>query len=175
MRKIIYGVLLIAFCLPLASQAAIYKWRDKQGNVHFTDQPRDGAEKVNIPEAQTFTPPPIQKPQPTSQDKTVAPRSYKSITINQPENDATIRNNQGLVAVSVSLDPALMKGDRVVLVYDGQKVGEPQATTSFSLDGVYRGTHTVSVQIVDSAGKVIGESSEVTFHMHRPRVGMGGR
>ena len=165
-----YLCLSLLLCLPLVGHCAVYKWKDKQGNVHYSDKPHPGAKRIKLPPSSTYTPRPLPKQQP-GQQQAGALRSYKSITVIQPENEATIRNNQGLVSVAVSLEPALMTGDSVVLLYDGKPVGEPQRTTAFTIDGVYRGTHTVSAQVVDGKGKVIGESNTVTFHMHRPRVG----
>ncbi len=149
---------------------------DKQGNVHFSDQPQEGAVKLDIPDAKP--PSPEQKAAPTSEQAkplsttSSGPRAYKSIAIVQPENDATIRNTDGIVAVAVDLHPAIVKGDRVQLLYDGKKMGDPQATTTFSLSGVLRGSHTVSVQIVDGSGKEIGHSNTITINMMPPRVNM---
>lgn len=41
------GLLVSAFCPPL--QAAVYKWTDEHGQVHFSDKPvSDGAKEVEI-------------------------------------------------------------------------------------------------------------------------------
>lgn len=171
-----YFCLALCLCLPLIGHSAsVYKWKDKQGNVHFSDQPHPGAERVKLPPTQTFSPPALPPEKNTSQQNAAGERSYKSISVIQPENNATIRNNQGLVSVAVSIDPSLMKGDNVVLLFDGKAVGEPQPTTAFTLNGVERGTHSIAVQVIDSKAKVIGQSNDVTIHMHRPRVGQIAR
>jgi len=99
-------------------------------------------------------------------------REYKVVAISQPENSATVRNNQGYVAVSVDLMPALVNGDKVVITLDGKVVGQPQASANFSLSGINRGTHTLAVKIIDESGSTVAESESIVFHMHRPRVNM---
>lgn len=160
------------------SYAQIYKWTDAQGNVHFTDVPHDGAEKVKINESQTYSPPkpmnsnvPVQNEDPTPKNTA---RTYKLIEITQPQNEATIRNNLGFVVVSIQLEPDLSPGDVVQLLFDGAPIGEPQANLTFQLNGVYRGAHTVAAQVQTAGGEVLNTSEPVTFFMHRARIGMGG-
>ncbi|KTD19446.1 DUF4124 domain-containing protein [Legionella israelensis] len=173
MKKIVcFWVLLMAASM---AQSGIYKWTDSQGNVHFSDKPHRGAEVIQVPEAQTYSPPPV--PETEKQNKAVAEddetaRGYEKIEIIQPENQATIRNNQGLVNVSVELAPDLKPGDRIQLIYDGEKLGPPQNTPNFILNNVYRGAHTIAVQVENAEGQVLTTSEPITIYMHRPRVGM---
>lgn len=168
MKRFLIMLLLV---LPLASHATIYKWKDSQGNEHFSDKPVKGAKRVKLPYLQTYQP--IAVPQTTATESTLSKAAgYKSITITQPANEATIRNNFGSVAVSVVLDPTLASGDKLQLLLDGQPVGEPQQATAFNIEGIYRGTHSLAVQVIDAAGKPIGESGAVTIFMHRPRINM---
>ena len=45
-------------CLALSSQAAIYKWVNKQGNTHFSDSPEQpNAKKIKLLPVQTYTAP----------------------------------------------------------------------------------------------------------------------
>lgn len=163
--------LLLLLVVPLVATATIYRWKDKQGNLHFGDQPHQGATKVKLPPVQVITSPPI-KSEKITPVTPVKAASYKSITISQPENDATVRNNQGYVAVSVNLDPPLMTGDQLVVLVDGKVAGTPQKSTYFTLTGINRGSHNVVVQVQNEKGDVVAASAPVTFHMHRPRVGM---
>lgn len=156
--------------------ADIYKWIDDQGVVNFSDTPHPGAEKVELPEAQTFSPPtpgsPASErlsPEPNSQAKG---HMYTKVVITQPDNEATIRNNQGFIAITVQVEPDLFPGDKLQLIFDGTPLGEPQNNTSFQLNGVNRGSHTLAVQIVDAGGEVIDTSDSITIFMFRPRVGM---
>ncbi|WP_298626936.1 DUF4124 domain-containing protein [uncultured Legionella sp.] len=176
MKKLVLVVsCMFLFCV---SYAQIFQWTDSQGVVHFSDQPHPGAKQLNIPDSQGYTPPASTAGGASSQEeqKTEHPSNdepkYSKIAIIQPLNDATIRNNQGYIIVAVEMEPALAEGDALQMVFDGAPLGEPQSNTLFQLNGIYRGTHTMAVQILNSDGDILLTSESITIHMHRPRVGM---
>lgn len=180
MNKFYWVVSLMLFvCI---SQAQVYTWTDSQGVVHFSDNPHPGAEKLKLPEAQTFSPPiPKQEIAPVNDDSTPdkdkgEQESYTKIAIREPLNQATIRNPQGYVIVSVELDPPkLGQGDLLQMIFDGSPLGDPQPNMIFELKGIYRGSHTIAVQVVNSEGKVLLTSDAITIYMQQPRVGMGNK
>ena len=156
-----------------ASYAQVYKWTDSQGGVHFSDHPHAGAEIIKMPDVQSYIPPSISNPSTTRQDKEGTDStlgSYIKVEITQPENKATIRNNQGYLVVAVQLDPELSKGDTLQMVFDGASLGDPQTSLSFELNGVYRGTHTIAVQVLNAGGGIIKSSETITFFMHRTHL-----
>ncbi|MDI1351158.1 MAG: DUF4124 domain-containing protein [bacterium] len=170
-KLVLCGILTLFFC---TSYAQIYKWTDEQGVVHFSDHPHQGSEKIKIPEVQAYSPPSPLKTEippiePSSEKKDSA---YQSITITQPLNESTIRNNDGYVAAAVQVLPDLIKGDNLQLLFDGAPMGEPQPNVLFQLNGIFRGKHTIAVKIVDEKGETIMTSDTITFYMFRPRVGM---
>ncbi|MCC5793056.1 MAG: DUF4124 domain-containing protein [Legionellaceae bacterium] len=162
--------------LTVASHAAIYRWVDKNGVVHFSDKPRKGAEPVHLAPLQTYSPVPASIT-PTDDDHGNDEKKalYQSLDIVDPENESTLRDNEGRVVVRVELTPALKPGDKIQILLDGQPVGEPETTTRFVLLGVLRGSHSIAAQVVNSKGEVVIQSQEaVTLYMHRPRTGMTG-
>jgi len=169
-RLVLVVSLMLCICVSFAQ---IYKWTDAQGNVHFTDTPHEGAEQVKIPESQTYTAPKLKSPTGVAdnEDKDSKPRTYTKVEITQPDNEATVRNNQGYVVVAVQLEPELTPGDNLQMVFDGSPLGEPQPELTFQLNGIYRGTHTIAIQVLNPSGEALATSNSVTFHMHRPRVG----
>ncbi|MFI4962997.1 MAG: DUF4124 domain-containing protein, partial [Legionellales bacterium] len=173
MKKTSVAVLfMLAIC---AAQAQIYKWTDSQGNVHFSDTPHEGAQTITMPEPQGFSSPPAQ-PERMPPPLEAAPDKghvYTKIAIIQPQNQETIRSSQGYIAVSVQVDPALMPGDALQLMFDGAALGDPQVNPLFQLNGIYRGSHTISVEILDANGHVLTSSNPITVFMQNPRVGMG--
>ncbi len=48
-------IVLVFLFIAQPTFAQIYKWTDSQGNVHFSDKPQPGAEKVELPSVQTYT------------------------------------------------------------------------------------------------------------------------
>ena len=175
MKKLLLAV--TCMLLICASYAQIYKWIDSQGVVHFSDRPHPGSEQIKIPDAQSYTPPVKQSGSDTeNQEKketsTSEEHKYTKIGIVQPLNEATIRNNQGYVVVAVELEPALAQGDNLQIIFDGAPMGDPQPNLLFQLNGIYRGKHTIAVQVINSEGEVLLTSDSITIFMHRPRVGM---
>jgi len=165
--------MLIALCiLPLISLAKIYKWTDEEGNLHFTDKPKQGATTVKLPKLQEYSAP---KQSPEQQQASAVGSSvdYSEVSITQPEANATIRNNQGFVAIMIHTEPSLADGHKFQLILNSRKVGEPQTSPSFALKELDRGSHNIAIHIVNSNGEPLAKSEQITIHMHRPRVGMG--
>ena len=94
------------------------------------------------------------------------PFRYLALEIVSPADDEPIRENAGNITVITNLNPRLQRGHVARLLMDGDVVQEgPQA--SFSLANVDRGTHTISVEIVNESGEVLIRSGESTFHLLR--------
>ena len=172
-KTLLFASLLGVIC---ASNAQIYKWTDNQGNVHFTDTPREGSVKVDLPDVQSFSAPTtapetkVESPPESRVEKTE--HVYTEVSITQPLNQATIRNNQGGIEISAKVKPDLMQGDLGQLLFDGVALGKPQPSLLFILNGINRGSHTLAVQILDEQGNVLNTSDSITVYMHRPRVNM---
>jgi hypothetical protein len=160
-------VLISLLSLSGAPAAEVYKWVDEEGNIVYSDQPRPGAEELENLEIQTYRAPRERRLEP--EPEPLAPVKYESIGIVSPANDATIRDNSGNISVSVALTPPLMveRGHRLSFRLNGQAPGEPQTGTTFQFQNVDRGTHTLSVAVVDASGAVVGSSDGVVVHLHR--------
>ncbi|QIT53749.1 DUF4124 domain-containing protein [Aquisalimonas sp. 2447] len=165
-------VLTLLICLaPAALLADVYKHVDEDGNVTYTDEPREGAERLESDEpvsSYQFRAPSRQQPRsaPADDDRD-DPSAYARVRIIQPEDEGTVRDNQGYVDVQVALDPNLRDGHRVQFVLDGEPRGELSRSTSQRLTEVHRGEHRLQVRVVDGAGNTVAESDPVTFYMHQ--------
>lgn len=155
------------------SQAEIYQWTDSQGNVHFSDEPHPNAKSIELPKAQTFSSPKIELPKTDDKTTNGKPQASYTIKILAPVDEATIRNNQNTINVSLDITPSLKKGDKVQIVLDGTPIGSPVKNTSFIINDVYRGTHTIVAKVVNKDGKVLNTSKAVTFFMKQSWKGMG--
>jgi len=152
------------------THAAIYKSVLPDGTVIFTDQPELGAEKIDVPNLQTYPPPSVS----TAIDPQISPPQeaaviYTSLIITSPANDATIRENSGKVEIHVATEPPLQAqaGHKILVKMDGQAIGEPATTQQYVLDNVDRGTHSLQASILDASGNTLVESETVIFHLKR--------
>lgn len=160
--------------LSLADSTQIYKWTDSNGNVHFSDKPAPGAEEIKLPQIQTYSSPkqPAESENSSAAATDEEEAAYELISIAQPNDQETIRNTEGYVPIIVDLKPMLKKGDNVQLIFDGKPLDTPQPTTTFTLQGIERGSHTIAAQVMDSQGNVLKTSDSITIYMMPPRVGM---
>jgi Domain of unknown function (DUF4124) len=163
---------LLLLLLAASVQADVYKSVNEQGEVVYSDQPTPNAQRMKLPELPTYKAPPIPGFSSTPESKPAAASPYKSIKIVAPENDATIRDNQGVVRVEVALSPPLMTkaGHKIQFYLNGEPHGIPVATTSISFSNLDRGTYTLTTSVMDTEGAVLSSSDPVVFHLHRESV-----
>jgi hypothetical protein len=150
----------------------IYRTPDQGDGVEFSDRDQHAAERVTLPPPQTFSNPrPVIRltPQATVLPEGAEPQAYRSIVVAKPANEATVRDNNGEVVVSVELDPPLQTrfAHQVQLVLDSSANGEPGASSSFQLAGIDRGTHSLQVLVLGGDGKLLASSPVSVFHLHR--------
>lgn len=147
----------------------VYKWVDKNGVVHYSSTPpAEGAKPAKLPPLQTYkggTAPDLSKLQKQSVTATGGTAQIQVVT---PSHDETFRS--GAVPVAVMVTPQLGEGQRLIYLLDGTPASAPTTDTSFALTNVERGSHTVSVSLIDAAGEELGSSTGVTFHMKTPTV-----
>ena len=162
---------LIALNSPV--QADIYKSVNDEGVIEYSDQPRDGAEKIKVKNPQSITLPKgadVFASQNSDTDAaTDSEATYQRVTITQPANDSAFNSGNGLVSVSSETTPALQAGHSLQLVMDGTPYNSNQSG-SFGLSNVDRGTHQLQVNVIDGAGKTLISSDITTFTLHRPQA-----
>jgi hypothetical protein len=162
--------LLIACLIALPASAEVFMYVDAQGNRVFTDQPKSGnAKRVPLTKSNriaansTSAAPLLAQSSPEVQ----ALFHYEVLRILIPEPDATIRSNTGEVIVSATNEPALQPGHRYRLLLDGQPTAEPGLSPVFPLSNIDRGSHTLSVEILDEQGRIVERTASQPFHMQR--------
>jgi hypothetical protein len=167
-------LLSLVFLVPLAAFGQVYKWVDEKGVVHYTDKPPSpNATPAKLPELQTFRSPVIAAPDAPA-DRTdaatpPAPAGTARVRIESPADDATVRSIE--LPVSVSVTPGLAEGQRLVYYLDGSARTLPTTSTSVTLSAIGRGTHQITVSLVDGAGREIRRSAPVTVHFMPPGTG----
>lgn len=166
-RICIFFVLITQVVPSFAGSAKIYVWRNEQGVLVFSDSPKAGAEEVEVKESNTVK---------SSIDTSVldiTPQVIQDeyqVSIIQPKNNATIRDNTGSVYVSGRIKPIFKRGFKIQLYLDDQPYEKPQTHSMFVLRNIDRGEHQIKMSLLGDKGKVIATSSPVTFYMHRISV-----
>jgi hypothetical protein len=175
-------ILLILILLPSFCMADVYKWVDADGTVHYGDKVDEGLDATKLPSSQYKVPPstPVEPlpdyprsissgyspelPAARQQDQ---PGSKYIIRITSPTPDATVRDNQGIVQVSMETEPRMRSGHAYQMYVDGKPWYQPFVGQRVILSNLVRGTHTIQVKAVAQNGEALGESNSVTFFMHR--------
>jgi len=150
MRLILSSILMFFVCCLGAE--TVYKSVDEDGNINFTDKPSGEAEEIKIQELETIKNPNPAKYTSSKNQSEESNNKYENFVVTSPKNGEGIRSNSGNVSISLSLDPALRGGHKIIISMDGKEVG---SGSSVSLQNVDRGTHSISASVVDGNGKSI--------------------
>ncbi|MCH1919537.1 DUF4124 domain-containing protein [Shewanella sp. A3A] len=157
--------------IAMSAHGAIYKWVDKDGKVHYSDEPHPNAEVVQLNEnTQNSVTIPAPKPlniTPAAAPATTEQQSRYQLSITSPQQEATIRSNAGDLTVAVNVEPQLASGHQLQLFIDGVAATELQAAGIFQLHDIDRGEHQIEAKVVLQNGKVLASSSATTFFMHQ--------
>ncbi|SHI21272.1 DUF4124 domain-containing protein [Ferrimonas marina] len=156
---------LLMITLPLS--ASVYKWTDEHGQVHYSDKPREGAEQVEVDPSKIST---VELPAPRPVVAQAEPESTQPdyrIALLDPQDEATIRDNNGQLDLQIQLEPDLQDGHRVQLLLDGEVVRTLGGGGSYALDNLTRGEHQLQAQVIDKNGKVLASTASRTVYLHR--------
>jgi hypothetical protein len=168
MRK--WLILLSALLASAAVAAPAWTWVDANGTVHFSDRPVPGARQVELAGAQGFSSQTPATRGSTDGAPTARAGQYQSIEVVRPAEQETLWNIGASLPVEVRFQPGLQPGHRYDLVFDGQRRNLNTVAPSLTLPDVFRGTHTLQVVIIDSAGTELQRSAARTFYVQQTSV-----
>jgi hypothetical protein len=142
--------------------------------ITYTDQADAEAEIIEIESLTTYTP--LASDFVTidnNEDKEIETAIDYKIRIISPNEDESLRSNEGIVNVNVSILPELdlARGDQVTVSIDGEVIGEPSTNTNFTLTNIDRGTHTLQLSVIDVKNRTLSSSDTISFHLLRHSVG----
>jgi hypothetical protein len=175
MNRALLTLLGLALCSSPAL-AVICKTVDADGVVSYSDVPASECpEVVKLPEYSSYTPRPLPSTEPAAASMDTAQDSeefsgYSDISIVIPEANGTVRSNEGIVQVALSLNPPLQPGHRIKLFLDGGAVAGEFDGPAIELTGVERGTHSLRAVVSDAAGRRLGDSSSVRFTLRKTTI-----
>lgn len=170
-RRIYIGVgLLLASSLALAQ---VYRWVDKDGVVHYSDQPHPGAEEVELQSAPTINMPtprrtPAAGTRATATDEQQPTAGYESLAVASPAAEETLWNIGGVLNVSLNLQPALQSGHQLRVYFDG--IPQEVSGTQFQLQEVYRGAHNLQAEVLDRNGQLLIRSEPIRFYVQQTTI-----
>jgi hypothetical protein len=151
-----------------AAATTLYRWVDAQGVVHYSDAPQPGAQTVTVQPPQTYHAPPVPA---AASSSSVASSSDSGATyqcsVTAPAADQSFFSPDA-VGITVSVQPALRGGDRLVVTLDGNAL--PGDGLHFEVPQPDRGSHTVSVVVRSADGKEVCTAAPVMFSVERPSL-----
>jgi len=153
--------------------AEAYTWTDEDGVVHYSDRPEPGAKRIVLPESNTVRARPVARPQSAaaSEDgvsENSAPFRYESLEVSAPAPEETLWNIEGVLNVSLALNPGLQAGHQVRVYFDGTP--RMASGTSFQIEEVYRGVHNIQAEVIDETGKLMIRSLPNRFYVQQNTV-----
>ena len=172
MNKQTLGMIVLwgaTFALIAPANAAVYRTVDEEGNVVFTDVPPKNdpaAARVEVSPVNTASLGTVASAQPEENAEEVDSFAYELAEVVSPRDDEAVRGNVGDVQVDINIYPALQGEHEVRVVLDGMAV-QGGRETSYLLDNVDRGTHTLRVEIIDADGNMLFAGRPSTFHLQR--------
>jgi hypothetical protein len=145
----------------------VYKYISEDGEVIYSERYHPEAKRINVTGSKKGGGP---TPDELSEQARAEAGEYDNFTIVQPNDDETIRNQEGTVSVGISLSPNLAESHVIHLYVDGAKLDSDIKQTQLVLQQLSRGTHSLQAKIVNSEGVSMKESNSITFHLRQPAV-----
>lgn len=159
-----------------ASAQEIYRWVDKDGVVHFSDQPgSDKAELITVLEPSTFQGPDEggDSASPASgssarvaQEPEISP--YRGMAIVAPTPDQVFFGADAVVTATANLDGTLLPDHSVVFFLNGNRHQAQGLSAEFT--NLARGTYFLRASVLDQAGRPVISSQQTTFHVRQPSI-----
>lgn len=165
MRRFLFAALLS--CLSLPALAEVYTYTDAEGNRVFTDRPKPGnATRVEVAPTNSLGQINVTPRTPVALvETTIKPPAYQMLRILVPVPDAVINDGTGDIVVSASSEPALLPSHNYRLIVDGQPSAEPSRSPVFPVPNLDRGTHQLSVEILDANGLTLERTPSQPLHI----------
>ena len=165
------ALFLAGMLLSLAAQPQeIYRWVDKDGIVHYADQP--GAPDAKLVEMAGLN---IYEAQPAEADGGATANEqpqlliYDSLVIVQPAPDQVFFGADASVQITAELGGTLQPDHTVAFFMNGNRVLGSNGLSA-QLSNLSRGTYLLHATVLDRNGAPVVSSQTVTFHVRQPSV-----
>jgi hypothetical protein len=162
-----------------AGAADVYRHVDENGVTTYSDKPpTKGAKPIVLPPIQVVGPVggrptagPASSSTATAAQPDLTGGAPLSVSIMSPSPDETFRGDDRLLPVSIGMNQPLPEGYGLLYMLDGTaQNASPTRALNYTLQGVERGEHMVTVATVDASGKEVARTAPVIVHMKPPTV-----
>jgi len=160
MKLIYFSILLILWIPANAAESKIYRTQDADGNIIFSDHAIDDADEIKVSEPITYKPGKITQKLSPLKPQDPKPLRYSKVVIISPGTDEAIRSNNGFLRVEFNISPPLQANHSVELLINGRVIQTTKTASSFEIENVDRGTHSIQINIIDDANGETITSSE---------------
>jgi hypothetical protein len=156
----------------VAESQEIWRWVDKDGIVHYSDQPgAPDAKLINVVDPNSYESDPATATYQSSAgspDESAGP-TYESLTIVQPPAEQVFFGADTVVRVEAALDGSMQTGHSLVFHVNGNR---RPATSGFGLElrNLPRGTYVVQASVLDANGTALITSDPIAFHVRQPSI-----
>lgn len=158
----------------VTAQAEVFRYIDENGNVVYTDEQREGAEKIEVREVPTIEMPDgplttetLDRAKQTDTDSQGS--GYQTVGFTEPQNESAFWSGGGTISIAVRAEPALRDQHAFEVLLDGNSLGR-NSTGVYTVSPIDRGTHTATVRIVNSEDEIVETGESISFTVHRPSV-----
>jgi hypothetical protein len=165
------ALILAGLMLSLAAEPQeIYRWVDKDGVVHYADQPGAAdAERIEIASSNEYEATPPEPGAIATSRQPASPQPYESLTITQPEPDQVFFGADANVPVAAEIGGTLESDHTLVFFVDGNRVPDAGGGST-ELTNLARGTHFLRAAVLDQNGAPLISSQQITFHVRLPSI-----
>lgn len=166
---------LFAFLVLALGAADVYRWVDANGQAHYSDRPQPGAERITI----QVSPPasgsaagvgPTDNIQAPDNEPPAPVFDYQSLTITSPAQDQVLWNIEAQLDVVASVQPGLQPEHVLQFYLDGRMASAEPGSTQTRFSEVFRGEHTLRVEVVDESGKTVVTSPTTRFFVRQTAI-----
>ena len=165
------ALILAGMMFALAAEPQeIYRWVDKDGVVHYADQPgAPDAERVQIARGNEYEATPAESGDVTRYRQPPTSLPYDSLTITRPTPDQMFFGADASVTVSADLGGTLQSDHTLVFFLDGNRVPTENGGSA-QLSNLERGSHVLRATVLDENGADLISSQQITFHVQLPSI-----
>jgi hypothetical protein len=160
--------------IPCFASAEAYRWVDEQGVTHFSDQAKPGAEKIALPETQTYTAPKTESvPNYPPVKEKITQYAVSVLYPEEGENYPPGHSQQ--ISVAVEVTPGLEENHLLQFYLDGELIYTGRATT-YTIPRLDRGQHAIMAQVVEPRAnnsrsmRVLAKSELITFYTQQASI-----